>query len=153
MSEVQLYNEACERAMRAKAAYAASIKALAAAAEEYGQPIRDAYTRKLRADKPDLVARIEVAYKCAGKITDEMMEAGRWPKERERLPKYLDTLEAIPDRQRSPEMIECLAYWKVFDACQSEIEALYPAPKNFYWNGAQLCGPVVRQLDMEMAST
>lgn len=100
---------------------------------------RDAMTMRVRVERPDLVATIEIAYANGERIKNAMQVGNRWPQYD--LGKYLDILKAVPAEARSPEIEECLGHWQRFDDAHKELERLYPAPECFYWNGARLVGP------------
>lgn len=102
---------------------------------------RDHITQRLRSERPDLVSALAEAYSNGERMKDEMMKGVRWPKVGKEHTNYRDTLNAVPEAQRSPEIIECLKWWTAYASIAEKIELAFPAPPHFHWNGFTLQGP------------
>lgn len=137
---IERFQAKYREALEAKREYEAAISKLSVAGSACQQE-RDAITRRLKQERPDLVAELRTAYSQGERIKDQMQMGGRWPKSKEKRTRYSQILEDTLPEQRSPELIACLNHWLDFERILKQIEELYPPPEHFHWNGAKLVGP------------
>lgn len=145
MTKIEKFQELYRSTLAAKVAYELGKNDLFKAGQACAYE-RDAITFKMHSERPDLVTKIKNAYDVGESMKNEMMLAGRWPKNiDQKATTYLDVLLNIPVDQRSPELVRCLYAWMDFEEALKEIEKLYPPPEHFHWNGCMLRGPNLYQ--------
>jgi hypothetical protein len=129
-----------EEAAKLKTNYESALNRLIESAKISGVKVCEEMTRVARKEHPEIVARMDEAYAKAQPLTNAMMRGKRWPDNRVGNT-YAETLRAVPENQRSPEMNDCLQWWEEYAAAATEWERLHPTPTHFYWNGSMLTGP------------
>lgn len=142
MSAIEKLDKRYADALRAKSELALAVAELVAAAKECHSD-RDAITQRAHKEHPEIFDKMLEGYTNGERIKDAMQKGRRWPEAKKST--YLESLESIPIEQRSPELSECLKWWRQFGDALAQIEKLYPAPQYFWWNGPNLAGPNMYQ--------
>jgi hypothetical protein len=129
------------QAIDARQDYGAALTNLQRDAKACSQVCQE-FTQRLNQEHPELVWEIKEAYRHGERIKDAMQRGKRWPEyDSAKGTTYLAILSGVPSEQRSPELEECLSWWQKFEDARQKIEALYPPPDHFRWNGSELVGP------------